>query len=150
MKFIIALCLIFSSISSFACRQPVCRSVTVCVQNSKRPTCHKEQRCTGGTCGQKSLLSLSGLELPATVSEEIISRNLSGQSFEIRAYVSERAEPQYYVSVYPSLESGDELFSFLQSEDYPSVFIAQGSSYRRMCGIFLCDNKSCFVRPSPF
>lgn len=146
MKFIIALSIIFSS-SSFACRQPTCRSIKVCDQGAKHPTCHQQYVCSGGTCGQKSFQSLNSFELPTTVSEEIISRNLSGQSFEIRAYISERAIPQYYVSVYPSLENGDELFSFLLGEKFPSAFVAEGSSYRRMKGTFICENNVCEVKP---
>ncbi len=146
MKFIIALSIILSS-SSFACRQPTCRSIKVCDQGAKHPTCHQQYVCSGGTCGQKSLLSLNSFELPMSVSEEIISRNLSGQSFEIRAYVSERANPEYFVSVYPSLENGDKLFSFLLAGKFPSAFIAEGSSYRLMRGLFECENNNCVVQP---
>ncbi len=147
MKFIIALIFMIGSFSAFACRQRTCRSVTVCVQNSKRPTCHKEQRCEGGTCGQKSLQVFPQFELPSSISNEILSRNLSGETFEIRAYISERANPQYYVSVSPSLESGDDLFSTLLAVNFPSVFIAAGSSYHLMKGRFLCTDDVCVVRP---
>jgi hypothetical protein len=49
-KLLIVLSIFASSFSSFACKQPTCRSINVCKTGCKRNCCTKKLVCSGGTC----------------------------------------------------------------------------------------------------